>query len=140
MTFKPFSDEQLIALEAAHGRIAVVRGAPPPAPRWRPAEPEPPYEVVFRAPTVGEAEAYEGHAHHEKARAAMVRDHAKATIVAVSIDGAHVICDDRKNLPSVKEVRAAWDKLREKYPGAHLASQDDLQALMGSVKDEMGKE
>ncbi len=140
-TFKPFSDDTLCELETAHNRIAVVRAAPPAPRRWvANDDPEPPWEAVFREPTVGEVEMYEGHAHHEKARAGMVRNHAKATVVGVSIDGKQTICLDRRDAKSVREVRDAWDKLRERYGAAHLAAQDDLQSLMGSVKDEAGKE
>jgi hypothetical protein len=140
-TFKPFDDATLQSLEEAHGRIAVVRGAAPSPRRWvANDEPEPPWEVVFREPTMGEVEVYEGHAHHEKARAAMVRNHAKATIVGVSLDGAQTVCMDRKDTASVRGVREAWDKLRAKYGAAHLAAQDDLMELMGSVKEDAGKE
>jgi hypothetical protein len=141
-TFKPFDDETLQALEDAHKSIRVVRGETPPARRWVPNdEPEPPWEVVFREPTLGEVEMYEGRAHqNEKARAAMVRDHAKATVCAVSFDGAQTICMDRHDRKSVNDVRAAWDTLRAKYGAAHLAAQDDLMSMMGSVKAESGKE
>jgi hypothetical protein len=141
-TFKPFDDETLCALEDAHGAIAKVRGAAPPPRAWRANdEPEPPWEVVFRKPTLGEVEMYEGRAHqNEKARAAMVRDHAKATVVGVSLGGVQVVCMDRSDPKSVKEVRDAWDRLRANHGAAHLAAQDDLMLLMGSVKDEAGKD
>jgi hypothetical protein len=135
--FAPFSDDTLCALEEAHGRVAVVRAAAPAKRRWVPNDtPEPPWEAVFREPTVGEAEAYEGHAHHEKARAGMVRNHAKATVVGVSIGGKQTVCMDRADTASVKAVREAWDRLRDRYGAAHLAAQDDLMALMGSVREE----
>lgn len=140
-TFRPFDDATLAALEEAHGRIMPVRAATPPPRRWvTNDEPEPPWEVVFREPTMGEAEAYEGHAHHERARAGMVRNHCKATVVAVSFGGVQTVCMDRNDRAAVTEVRNAWDRLRAKFGGAHLACQDAISALMGSVQDDMGKE
>lgn len=139
--FLPFDNETLSALEASHGSIRVVRGATPPVKRWNPdATPEPPWEAVFREPTTGEGDNFEGAVHNDRTKAGALRNHAKATVVAVSHGGKHTICSDRRDKPAEKATREAWDDLRRTFPGAHMAAQDDLMSLAGMAKDEEGKE
>ena len=141
MTFKPFDNETLAALEGAHEDIRVVRGETPPTKRWNPgAAPEPPWEAVFRKPTIGEAENFEGSAHKEAQRPGGVRNYAKALVVGVSIDGTQTVCMDRLDPKQRAAVREAWDALRAKFPQAHIASQDDLLSLSGQTRDEGGKD
>lgn len=142
-TFLPFSDEQLAELEEAHRKIEVVRGAPPPPRRWVPNDdPEPPWEAVFRIPTAGEFEFFEQHmAGDQKSKAAAVRSHAKATVVAVSINGKQTVCLNSRDTVSVREVRRAWDGLREAgNGGAHMAAQDSIMSLASMGRDEVGKD
>lgn len=139
--FLPFDNETLSALEASHGSIRVVRGATPPVKRWNPdAIPEPPWEAVFRKPTTGEGDAFEGAVHRDDTKAGALRNFAKAVVVAVSLDGKIVVCLDRKDKMSERAAREAWDGLRASYSGAHMAAQDDLMSLAGMAKDEEGKE
>lgn len=139
--FKPFSNETLASLDAAHGDIRVVRGVTPKPKPWQPnVTPEPPWEAVFRAPTTGESDNFEGAAHNEKARTGALRNLAKATVVGVSHGGVQTVCMDRKDAESVRKVRDAWDSLRGEFPGAHLAAQDDMLELSGQTKEEAGKE
>lgn len=139
--FRPFSGEELAALEASHGEIRVVRGALPPARSWVPDDkPEPPWEAVFRKPTTGESDNFEGAVAKDATKAAALRNLSKAVIVGVSVGGKIATCSDRKDLPSVRAVRDAWDRLRETHPGVHMAAQEDLMSLMGMARDEGGKE
>lgn len=139
--FKPIDDETLMSLEAAHGDIRVVRGAAPPARRWHANDaPEPPWEAVFRKPTTGESDNFEGSAHRENAKAGALRNLAKAIVVAVSLDGKIVSYTDRGDAKAVRETREAWDALRAKFPGAHMAAQDDLMSLAGMSAEEEGKD
>lgn len=141
-TFKPFADEQLCALEEAHRRIEVVRGAVPPAPRWRSTvTPEPPWEVVFRVPTEGESNAFEMQSHGaDKVKSAALRNLGKAVVVAVSRDGKHTIQSTRGDREEMATVRRAWDDLREEHPGAHMAAQDALMSLNSMGREEAGKD
>lgn len=140
-TFKPFDNETLVALEAAHGDIRVVRGAVPPPRRWHADDaPEPPWEAVFRKPTTGESDNFEGSAHRENAKAGALRNLAKAIVVAVSRGGKIVMYTDRGDAKAVRETREAWDALRADFPGAHMAAQDDLMGLAGMSAEEEGKE
>lgn len=135
--FKPIPVDTLAALDVAHGDIRVVRGKTPPVKSWVPDhEPEPPYEVVFRKPTTGESDNFEGSAHNEKAKAGALRSLAKATIVAVSFGGKIVSSTNRKD----RAVLDAWDALRGMFPGVHAAASDDLMDLNGQAKDEGGKD
>lgn len=139
-TFLPFTNETLAALDAAHGDIRVVRGATPPAKRWAPDfTPEPPWEAVFRQPTTGESDNFEGAAHNDRAKAGALRNLAKAIVVGVSLGGVQITCTDRNDRAQVDAVRKAWDDLRAKFPGAHMAAQDDLMALASMAKEEEGK-
>lgn len=140
-TFKPFDSATLAALDIAHSDIRVVRGKTPPAKSWIPDHaPEPPFEVVFRKPTTGEADAFEGAAHNDKAKAGALRNLAKATIVGVSFGGKTVTCSDRKDVASLKTVREAWDDLRVAFPSVHGAASEDLMEMSGQAKDEGGKD
>lgn len=139
--FLPFSNDQLEALDVAHEDIRHVKGETPPAKPWRTNyEPETPWAAVFRKPTTGEAESFEGKAHNERAAPGAMRDYAKALVVAVSLDGKHTVCLDRADPKSKGEVRKAWDDLRAKYPAAHIAAQADLLSLSGQARDEGGKD
>jgi hypothetical protein len=143
LSFLPFSDEQLQELANKFPRIAVTRGKAPPRPRWaKPGEPdpEPPWEVVFRAPTSGESDAFEGAANDDRQKPAALRTLAKATVIGVSYRGIQAIHDGERKGKAEKEVRSAWDKLRDDYPAAHIAAQEDLQQLLGSQREEMGKD
>lgn len=137
--FAPFTDDELEALNTAHGDIRVVRGATPEPKRWRPAErPEPPWEVVYRSPNSGESGFFERALHKDSKDMAM-RNHAKATVVGVSIDGKKTLALDG-NPMNVKATRAAFDALREKHGLAHVAASDALMSLAGMVAEEEGKE
>lgn len=138
--FKPFDNDTLRALDAAHGDVRKVRGATPPAKSWNPDAPEPPWEAVFRRPTPGEGDTFEGAAHNDRAKPGALRNLAKAVVVAVSLDGKHTTCLDRNDRKARQEVWDAWDALRAKYSGAHMAAQDDLMGLAGMSRDEEGKE
>lgn len=138
--FVPFDNDTLAALDAAHGDIRVVRGETPPAKKWKPDElPEPPWEVVYRKPTQGEADAFEGSVHNERAKSAGLRNLAKATIVGVSVGGIVTTCADRSDAAAVRKVRDAWDALREAHPSVHVASAGDLMSLAGMSAEEEGK-
>lgn len=140
-TFRPFSDEQLAALEQAHGEIRVCRGAVPPPRRWVANDsPEPPWEAVFRKPTMGESDNFEGSAHREQAKAAALRNLAKAIVVGVSVGGKVITYEDRSDAKAVRDVRDAWDNLRRDFPGAHMAAQEDLMSLAGMAAEEAGKD
>lgn len=139
-TFAPFTDDELEALDAAHTDIRVVRGATPEPKRWKPSEkPEPPWELVFRRPTSGEASFFE-RALHKDTKDMALRNHAKATVVAVSIGGVKTMVLDANDAMKVKAVRAAFDALRDKYGLAHIAANDALMSLAGMIAEEEGKE
>jgi len=139
--FAPFDNDTLASLESAHGEIRVVRGEKPPAKRWRPDDmPETPWEAVFRKPTVGECDNFEGAAHQDKARAAALRNLAKATVVGVSRAGKQVLHVEPGDARSKQAVRDAWDALRNDYSGAHMAAQKHLMSLAGMSDEEEGKE
>lgn len=138
--FAPFTDDTLAELDTAHDDIRKVRGETPPFKSWRPDYvPEVPWELVFRKPTVGEAESFEGRAHNERAKPSALRDFAKTLIVGVSLDGKQTICIDRRD---AKDVRLAWDALRAKYPNVHISEgvQDALSSLSGQTSAEGGKD
>lgn len=138
--FKPFDDETLCALDAAHGDVRVVRGETPPAKRWKPAEkPEPPWEAVFRRPTEGELSAFERAMSNDKAKDSATRSFAKAIVCGVSLDGKIVSYTDRGDVAAVRGVRDAWDALRERHPGAHLASVDEILSLASMSAEQEGK-
>lgn len=142
-TFSPFSDEQLQALATLFPRIAVVTGKTLARPRWaKPGAPapEPPWEVVFRAPTTGECDAFEGAATSDAQKPGALRTISRACVVAVSHNGVQTVHDGEPKGKGEKAVRAAWDKLRGDYPGVHLATQNELMTLMGAERDEQGKD
>lgn len=139
--FKPISDDVLVALDEAHNDIRVVKGATPPAKSYRPnVAPETPWQAVFRKPTQGESDAFEGAAHNDKAKPGALRNFAKALVCAVNLDGKVTMYTDRTDLKAVRETRDAWEALRARFGGAHMAAQEDLMDLMGATKDEGGKE
>lgn len=139
--FKTFEPQTLAALDDAHGDIRLVSGKKPPVKAWKPeVTPETPWAAVFRKPVVGETDNFEGAAHNEKAKAGGLRNLAKALIVGVSLDGKITVCMDRNDRKQVNEVRAAWDELRAKHSGAHMAAQEDIMELSDMSKDEEGKE
>ncbi len=94
---------------------------------------------MFRKPTGGECDHFEGSAHNDKAKPGALRNLAKAIVVGVSFGGKVVTVADRKDIVAVKAAREAWDSLREAYPGAHMAAQEDLMALAGMAADDGGK-
>lgn len=137
--FAPFSDEQLQDLEARYGRIAVVTGAMPKRQKHHKVDPEPPWSLVFRSPTEGESDAFEGAANNERSKPGAVRELARKLVVGVSHKGVITIHDgDRGRLS--KAVGDAWSALRKDYPGVHIAGQDKIQNLMGMEAEEEGKE
>lgn len=139
--FLPFDVDTLSRLDDAHGDIRIVTGAKPPAKSFKPDfKPEHPWQAVFCKPTVGESDNFEGAAHNDRAKPGALRNLAKAIVVGVSLDGKQTFCIDRNDRASVKQVRDAWETLRAKYPGAHMAAQDDLMSLASMSADESGKE
>jgi hypothetical protein len=141
VSFVPFTDEQLQELETRFGRIAVVRAETTPPSRWSKATPEPPYELVFRAPILSESDAFEGNANNDRAKAGATRTLCRQTIVGVSYRGKITIHGgERTDRAGAESVRKAWDDLRSEYPGAHLAATGQIQQLLGSVAEEQGKE
>lgn len=138
--FVPFTNDELAELDGAHEDIRVVTGAIPPPKRWKPEEKqEPPWEVVFRKAQGGEGDFFEGHAHSEQAKAKALRLHAKTLIVGVSVGGVKVVCLNRLDNKQKGDVQKAWDRLREKFPGVHMAAQDEIMDLTGMGKEEAGK-
>lgn len=123
MSFKPFSDDQLQALEDRFGAIEVYTPDPRPRPRWSKAPLDapldPPFSLVFRAALSFEWEMSQKQVSNEKLRHSAPRNLAMTTIVAVSVDGAHMLhggAEDR-DVP-------ANDR------GASKAPQDAFKALL----------
>jgi hypothetical protein len=140
VSFLTFDDATLQALDAAHGEIRVVRGKKPPAKKWDSSfVPDYPWEAVFRVPTMGESDTFEGTAHNDKARSGGLRNLAKAIVVGVSYGGQRTVCTDRADKASERAVREAWESLRKEFPGAHMAAQDDIMSLASMAADEEGK-
>lgn len=137
--FAPFSDEQLTDLESRFGRIAVVTAPKPKRQPHHKTDPETPWQLVFRAPTQGESDAFEGAANNERLKPGALRELARKTVVGVSHRGAITLHDGERGRLS-KAMSEAWDRLRQEYPGAHIAAQSDLMALNGAEADETGKE
>jgi hypothetical protein len=140
--FLPFSDEELQDLDAKFGDIRRVTGKTPPAKPWAKAgaaDPEPPYQVVFRKPEPAETDAYEGAAHNEEARKGALRTLARSIVVGVSLDGKHTLHDGERRGASEKAVREAWDALRKRSPLAHLACQEALTELCGAAAEASGE-
>ncbi len=143
----PFSDEQLQALDAAFGDVRIVAGKIPDTKPWaaKPAKDAPsgvalpPWQAVFRKPTLGEGEAFEGAANHEGTRAAAMRNLAKATVVGVSFGGEQTIAAEAGK-SGQKDVRDAWDRIRKDYPLAHIAAKDELQSLLGQEQEQAEKD
>lgn len=138
-TFVPFTDEQLQELEARHGRITVVTAATPKRQRFHKIDPVPPWQVVYRAPTMGECDAFEGAANNEKAKPGALRELARKTAVGISCHGFVTLHDGEPHHP-LKAMNDAWAALRKDYPAVHLASQGAIQELMGGEAEEAGKE
>lgn len=139
-TFAPFSDEEWQALDVAHGDTRKVRGAVPPPKPWDPS-PEPKWEVIFRKPAnAGEFAFFEKHAHSDTAKDRALRLYAKALIVGVSEGGRKVVCLNVNDNKQKNDVRNAWDALCEKFPGIHMAAQQDIMDLSGMGKEEAGKD
>lgn len=138
-TFAPFTNEELEALNVAHGDVQFVRGETPPAKSWRPLDkPEPPWECVFRAPSSNECSFFE-RALHKDTKDMALRNHAKATVVGVSFNGKKTFALDSDPM-KVKAVREAFDAMRERFGLAHIACNDALMSLSGMVANEEGKE
>lgn len=137
--FTPFTNEQLQDLEDRFGRIAVVTGAKPKRQPHHKTDPEIPWQAVFRAPTQGESDAFEGAANNERAKPGALRELARKTVVAISHKGVITIHDGERGRLS-KVLGDAWEKLRQDFGGIHIAAQGDLMALNGAEADESGKE
>lgn len=138
-SFVPFSVEQLLDLEGRFGRIAVVTAAQPKKLAHHVEPPPIPWQLVFRAPTQGESDAFEGAANNERSKAGALRELARKTVVAISHRGAVTIHDGERGKLS-KVLGEAWERLRQDFPGVHIAAQSDLMALNGAEADESGKE
>ncbi len=145
MAVKPiaqFTDEQMQTLDVTFGDVRLVTAKTPEPKRWAPKDapaPSPPWQAVFRRPTLGEGEAFEGAANKEQARAGAMRDLAKATIVAVSFGGEQVTAAEAGR-KGQGDVRAAWDRLRQAHPLAHIAAKDAIQELLGQEQAEAEKD
>lgn len=141
--FKPFTDEQLQDLDARFGGIYVHTPAPAPRPRWAKASdvpPEAPYSLVFRACVSGEWDNIMGQVNDIKQKARAPRNMAMACIVAVSIDGIHIIHAGEIGQPANDRVaskppRDALEKLlsRPGCAGISEAVSDYLAELNGVV-------
>lgn len=143
MTFVPFADEQLQELEGRFRRIAVVRAKAPARSRWaKPTDPdpEPPWEAVFRAPTPGESDAFEGATTDESKRAGALRTLGRQIVVALSYGGKQVVHDGEKRSKAETELRALWDRVRADGYSPHIAAQNDFMTLMGAQREEEGKD
>lgn len=140
MPFLPFTDEQLQALEEKFSRIDKCRGETPARRSWHKADPEPPWEVVFRAPTMGECDKFEGDANNERAQAGSARNLSRAIVVGVSYKGKILMHDGQRQGAAEKAVREGWDALRQDYPAVHMACAETIKALMGGVIATEGKE
>ncbi len=140
--FVPFTDEQLRVLDATFGDIRLVTAETPTAKPWAAKDapaPSAPWQAVFKRPTLGEGESFEGAANNEGTRAAAMRNFAKATVVAVSFGGEQTIATEAGK-PGQDDVRKAWDKVRKYYPLAHIAAKDDLQSLLGQEQTKAEKD
>ncbi len=140
---KPFSDEQLQALDATFGDIRLVTAETPAVKPWAAKDapaPCPPWQAVFRKPTRGEGEAFEGAANREDTRAGAMRNFAKAVVVAVSFGGKQTIATEAGKAGQ-KDVREVWEEeIRKNYPLAHIAAKDDLQSLLGQEQAKAEKD
>lgn len=139
MPFVPFTDEQLQDLENRFGRIEKVTAPKPERKSYHKTDPEIPWEVVYRAPTMGECDKFEGDANNERSKPAALRELARKMVVAISHKGTVTIHDGERGRRS-KAIDDAWEKLRSDYPGVHLAGQVKIMALMGGEAEEGGKE
>lgn len=147
MTFKPFDDDTLAALEERFDRIHDFAPAPRPKSRWAKAsapDPTPAYEVVFRPANAEEWRNAIGNAHHEKMRPVAAKNLTMATVVAVSFLGTQTVIDidvSRSDLRSAqKPVREAWEAVLREYPGAPEAVVEALGELNGNVRDASEKD
>ena len=96
---------------------------------------------MFRRPTIGEVENFEGAANNERARASASRNLAKAIVVAVSLDGKHTVQKDPSDAPGKVAVREAWEQCRAKHGGAiHIRAMAKIQQLTGQTEEETGKD
>jgi len=145
---RTFTDEQLWALEQAHGRVAYHASPPRQRSPWAPAlpadapKPRAPFELVFRPPTPGEAKLFKAQANDASRRASAQEILARATIVAVAVT-------PEKGAPAVtiydgadggqKAAREAFDRLLITYPLAPEALGSELSELAGAARDEAEK-
>ena len=136
--FAPFSDDQLADLESRYGRIAVVTGATPKRQPHHKSDPEPPWSVVYRAPTMGECDAFEGAANNERSKPGAFRELARKIVVGISHKGVIVLHDGERGRMSPR-IKDAWETLRNDYPAVHLAAQSPIQELMGLEASDEGK-
>lgn len=141
--FKPFSDEQLQALDDQFGAIHVYTPTPRARPRWAKdadAPPEPAFQLVFRACLGNEWENIMGQANDAKRKASAPRNLAMATIVAVSVDGVqtfHTPGAPASDPAARKAPRDALDALMKRPGNAGIgeAVSDALAQLNGVVAD-----
>lgn len=149
MTFAPFTDETLCALEERFGFIHRHTPPPRPASSWSKATGprDPDFSLVFRPCNPGEWDNIMGQANSGKdgAHARAVKNLVMSTIVAVSVDGTQTIVDieqSRSDLRTTqKPVRDVMEKLlaRPGFTGIPQAVADDLAELNNVVKNDVEK-
>ncbi len=143
--FKPFSDEQLQEMDERFGAIHLHTPAAKARPAWAKKSdtpPEPPYSLVFRACVPGEWDNVMSQANDAKQKARSPKNLAMATIVAVSVDGDHVVHTGAMGQPAneraaSKPARDALEKLMQRpgCAGIGEAVADALGELNGVVGD-----
>lgn len=144
--YKAFSDEQLQAMDEQFGAIHVYTPAIKPAPRWAKVEgePEPAFQLVFRACVGNEWANIMGQANDPKQKAGAPRNLAMATVVGVSVDGTittHAAGAPATDPQARADVRKAFDALlkRPGCVGIPEAVSDALAELNGVVGDAVEK-
>ena len=141
--FKPFSDDQLCDLESRFTAIDVYTPDPRPRPRWSKSkdEPESPFSLVFRACTPDEWTMIQRQLNDDKpqVKARAAYNLAKASIVAVSLGGEHIIHDGEPGAPpndsrASKGPRDAFDRIL-KTPGFAGVAEDvaDMLARLNNM-------
>jgi hypothetical protein len=139
MAFVPFTNDQLIELETRYDRVEVVTAPAPKRQRHHVADPEIPWSVVYRSPTMGESDAFEGAANNERMKPGALRELARKIVVGVSHRGTVTLHDGERGKRS-KAMEDAWERLRGDFPAVHLAGQGAIMSLMGGEAEEAGKE
>jgi hypothetical protein len=148
-SFKPFTDDQLAELDDRFQVIEVYTPSPRPRSRWSRSttEPEPPFSLVFRAATPDEWAFIRRQLNDPRQKPNASYNLAKATIVAVSFGGEHVIHDGAPGTPpndsrASKGPRDAFDRILRTPGFAGVAEDlaDKLAELNGVNATEVEKE